>query len=68
MHVEPQRARRRTRRQPAAARCAARVQRFGDAVDTDAIIPGEFCHLTHSKTSATKCFYFVRPEFRAAGA
>ena len=30
----------------AAGRCAAAVQRFGDAVDTDAIIPGEFCHLT----------------------
>src|SRR5258706_10111728 len=24
----------------------ARVQPFGDSVDTDAIIPGEFCHLT----------------------
>src|SRR5438067_11499956 len=24
----------------------ARIQRFGDNVDTDAIIPGEFCHLT----------------------
>src|SRR5262249_7513796 len=25
---------------------SGRVQRFGDHVDTDAIIPGEFCHLT----------------------
>ena len=24
----------------------SRIQRFGDNVDTDAIIPGQFCHLT----------------------
>src|SRR5262249_13225082 len=30
----------------AAAPVTGRIQRFGDHVDTDAIIPGEFCHLT----------------------
>ncbi len=40
------------------------VQRFGDSVDTDAIIPGEFCHLTDFGALGEKCFYFVRPEFR----
>ena len=42
----------------------AKVQRFGDAVDTDAIIPGEFCHLTALDDLGDRCFYFVRPEFR----
>jgi 3-isopropylmalate dehydratase small subunit len=41
-----------------------RVQRFGDSVDTDAIIPGEFCHLTDLTALGDKCFYYVRPEFR----
>jgi len=41
-----------------------RVQRFGDAVDTDAIIPGEFCHLTSTEALGEKAFYYVRPEFR----
>ncbi|MGO8946656.1 MAG: aconitase family protein [Ktedonobacterales bacterium] len=40
------------------------VQRFGDSVDTDAIIPGEFCHLTELPALGEKCFYYVRPEFR----
>ncbi|HEX9067389.1 MAG TPA: aconitase family protein, partial [Ktedonobacterales bacterium] len=40
------------------------VQRFGDSVDTDAIIPGEFCHLTDLTELGDKCFYYVRPEFR----
>jgi len=40
------------------------VQRFGDAVDTDAMIPGEFCHLTRLEDLGDKCFYYVRPEFR----
>src|SRR5690606_31897953 len=39
------------------------VQRFGDAVDTDAIIPGEFCHLTRLEEIGEKCFHYVRPEF-----
>lgn len=41
----------------------AAVQRFGDHVDTDAIIPGEFCHLTDPKTLGVHCFQHVRPEF-----
>src|SRR5207253_969286 len=41
----------------------ARVQRFGDNVDTDAIIPGEFCHLTTLAELGAKCFHYVRPEF-----
>jgi aconitate hydratase/homoaconitate hydratase len=41
-----------------------KVQRFGDSVDTDAIIPGEFCHLTDFAALGDKCFYYVRPEFR----
>jgi len=42
-----------------------RLQRFGDAVDTDAIIPGEFCHLTKLEEIGAKAFVFVRPEFPA---
>jgi len=41
-----------------------KVQRFGDGVDTDAIIPGEFCHLTSTEALGEKAFYYVRPEFR----
>src|SRR6185295_8946172 len=41
----------------------AQVQRFGDHVDTDAIIPGQFCHLTTLEALGEKCFVFVRPEF-----
>jgi aconitate hydratase/homoaconitate hydratase len=41
-----------------------RIQRFGDSVDTDAIIPGEFCHLTDLQDLGDKCFFYVRPEFR----
>ncbi|MBS1150593.1 MAG: 3-isopropylmalate dehydratase, large subunit, partial [Myxococcaceae bacterium] len=42
-----------------------RVQRFGDAVDTDAIIPGAFCHLTQLDELGQKAFHYVRPEFYA---
>ena len=43
-----------------------RVQRFGDHVDTDAIIPGEFCHLTDARGARrSKAFHYVRPEFSA---
>jgi 3-isopropylmalate dehydratase small subunit len=42
-----------------------RVQRFGDSVDTDAIIPGEFCHLTRLEELGTHAFHHVRPEFPA---
>ncbi len=40
-----------------------RVQRFGDHVDTDAIIPGEFCHLTELSEVGRHAFHHVRPEF-----
>lgn len=39
------------------------VQRFGDHVDTDAIIPGEFCHLTTLEELGERCFHFQRPDF-----
>jgi 3-isopropylmalate dehydratase small subunit len=39
------------------------VQRFGDAVDTDAMIPGEFCHLTQPEELGPYCFHYVRPDF-----
>src|SRR5438067_2920460 len=41
----------------------ARVQRFGDNIDTDAIIPGEFCHLTSLAELGAKAFHYVRPDF-----
>jgi aconitate hydratase/homoaconitate hydratase len=40
-----------------------RVQRFGDSVDTDAIIPGEFCHLNQLEELGPHCFHYVRPDF-----
>ncbi|HEX9036876.1 MAG TPA: aconitase family protein [Ktedonobacterales bacterium] len=40
------------------------VQRFGDSVDTDAIIPGEFCHFISTEALGAHAFYYVRPEFR----
>ncbi len=42
---------------------SGRVQRFGDHVDTDAIIPGEFCHLTKLEELGEHAFHHVRPEF-----
>jgi aconitate hydratase/homoaconitate hydratase len=62
MHVEPQQG---GAREAAAAggTIRAQVQRFGDAVDTDAIIPGEFCHLTALEDLGAKCFFYVRPDF-----
>jgi aconitate hydratase/homoaconitate hydratase len=41
----------------------SRIQRFGDNVDTDAIIPGQFCHLTSLSELGAKAFHFVRPDF-----
>lgn len=41
----------------------AKVQRFEDDVDTDAIIPGAFCHLTSLQELGEKSFHYVRPEF-----
>ncbi|MSP16125.1 MAG: 3-isopropylmalate dehydratase [Myxococcales bacterium] len=49
----------------ARAALCGRVQRFGDHVDTDAIIPGQFCHLTEVADLGAKCFHIVRPEFAA---
>jgi aconitate hydratase/homoaconitate hydratase len=40
-----------------------RVQRFADHIDTDAIIPGQFCHLTQLNELGDHCFEFVRPGF-----
>ena len=42
---------------------SGRIQRFGDHVDTDAIIPGEFCHLTQLSELGKHAFHHVRPEF-----
>jgi aconitate hydratase/homoaconitate hydratase len=50
--------------QAASQAVRGRVQRFGDSVDTDAIIPGEFCHLVKLEELGDKAFYYVRPEFR----
>jgi len=41
----------------------AKVQTFGDHVDTDAIIPGEFCHLTDPGEIGKVAFHYVRPDF-----
>ena len=42
-----------------------RIQRFGDHIDTDAIIPGEFCHLTDFTELGERCFHYVAPGFAA---
>ncbi|HVE83329.1 MAG TPA: aconitase family protein [Myxococcales bacterium] len=49
----------------ASATLRGRVQRFGDNIDTDAIIPGEFCHLTKLEELGQHAFHHVRPEFHA---
>ncbi|ADO72650.1 aconitase family protein [Stigmatella aurantiaca] len=49
----------------AGTRLRGRVQRFGDHVDTDAIIPGEFCHLMDMEEIGRHAFHHVRPEFYA---
>jgi len=49
---------------PSAGRTVSgRVQQFGDHVDTDAIIPGEFCHLTQLPELGARAFHHVRPQF-----
>ncbi len=48
---------------PKAALIQSHVQVFGDSVDTDAIIPGEFCHLTVLEELGAKAFVYARPEF-----
>lgn len=50
---------------------ASRVQRFGDHIDTDAIIPGEFCHLVDLADLGKHAFHYTAPGFAdrvAAGA
>lgn len=39
------------------------AQVFADNIDTDAIIPGEFCHLSDMAEIGARCFHYVRPEF-----
>ncbi|MHB1846821.1 MAG: LeuD/DmdB family oxidoreductase small subunit [Deltaproteobacteria bacterium] len=51
------------RAQASGSAVRGRVQRFGDNVDTDAIIPGEFCHLTSFDELGRHCFHHVRPPF-----
>ena len=45
----------------------SKVQRFADHIDTDAIIPGQFCHLTDFTELGDHCFEFVRPGFPQKG-
>jgi len=40
-----------------------RAQLFGDHVDTDAMIAGEFCHLSDLKEIGAKAFHHFRPDF-----
>ena len=40
-----------------------RIQRFGEQIDTDAIIPGEFCHLTSFKELGDHAFHHVKANF-----
>jgi aconitate hydratase/homoaconitate hydratase len=47
------------------AAIVGRIQRFGDNVDTDAIIPGQFNHLNDLAELGSHCFHFVRPDFAA---
>lgn len=42
---------------------AGKAQTFGDNIDTDAIIAGEFCHLSDLKEIGAKAFYHFRPDF-----
>jgi aconitate hydratase/homoaconitate hydratase len=43
----------------------AQVHRFGDHIDTDAMIPGEFCHLVDLESLGEHCFHYVAPGFKA---
>lgn len=42
----------------------AQVQTWGDHIDTDAMIPGEFCHLTDPGEIGGVAFHYVRPDFQ----
>lgn len=46
-----------------ASTVSGRVQLFEDNVDTDAIIPGEFCHLQTEEELGARAFHHVRPQF-----
>lgn len=48
---------------PTAPKITSKIQRFGDHVDTDAIIPGEFCHLTDLGELGQHAFHYVAPGF-----
>jgi 3-isopropylmalate dehydratase small subunit len=48
---------------PAGAIIKSRIQRFGAHIDTDAIIPGEFCHLTELSALGAHSFYYTAPGF-----
>ena len=50
--------------EPKSSIVRGRIHRFGDHVDTDAIIPGEFCHLTDLDDLGQHCFHHVAPGFR----
>lgn len=50
-------------RQEQPAVLTGRAQLFGDHVDTDAMIAGEFCHLSDLKEIGAKAFYHFRPDF-----
>ena len=57
--------------EPVRQQISSRIQHFGDHIDTDAIIPGEFCHLTDLVELGHHCFHYVAPGFAertAAGA
>jgi aconitate hydratase/homoaconitate hydratase len=47
----------------AASHISGRAQLFGDHIDTDAMIAGEFCHLSDHKEIGQKAFYHFRPDF-----
>ncbi len=50
-------------RQEQPAVLTGRAQLFGDHVDTDAMIAGEFCHLSDLKEIGAKAFHHFRPDF-----
>lgn len=41
----------------------SKAQIFGDHIDTDAMIPGEFCHLTSLEELGAHCFHYTAPGF-----
>ncbi len=47
------------------ATVAGRVHAFGDHIDTDAMIPGEFCHLVELDVLGERAFHYTAPGFKA---